>query len=430
MVVVVGGGGNTIPGHPRSEGLGVKFHIVSSDPELLSLSRELASEFPQCVWTITLVTPLTVDLEADLCLWDYQPGLNLPSKANWGTKHFVLVDSGVLRSFCAAHPQAQPGIALKPLLRGVLRALIAYAVSTNGSQRAIDLSSSLRSDRDDILQCLMQANLCLQQHDQQRTNFLSRVVHDFQAPLTAISGYCSLLLQNELGPLNEQQTTVLQRMHHSASRLSRMTRSMLELSVGRHVNHKPVLTQGDLGECLDQALHEVSPFLQEKQIKIEIDLDPPPFEFLFEPATMIQLLVNLLENASKFTPRLGLISVTAYPSFFEWRSHSTDSLQQGDRRRSHVEVFNSYRLDVKDSGPGIAAAHMSSIFEDYVSYAGDGNAGSGLGLAVCRMVMQRHGGKIWVENSPEGAVFSCVFPVQMNEKLPMPQRLPQTAQRV
>ena len=92
-----------------------------------------------------------------------------------------------------------------------------------------------------------------------------------------------------------------------------------------------------------------------------------------------------------------------------------DPSQQSERRRTQVEVLNSYRIDVKDSGPGIAPAHLGSIFEDYVSYGGKGIGGSGLGLAVCRMVMQRHMGKIWVENSSQGAVFSCVFPRLIDE---------------
>src|SRR5664280_1608893 len=152
-----------------------------------------------------------------------------------------------------------------------------WDVSAIGSQAHDDrtsIANSLRADRDEILQCLIQTNLKLQEYDQDRTTFLARAVHDFRAPLTAISGYCGLLLGEPLGPLTESQREVLRRMQHSTKRLSRMAAAMFQLSVGRHVKRRLDLQRGDIRECMEQALHEITPFADDKAIAITTDLAP------------------------------------------------------------------------------------------------------------------------------------------------------------
>src|SRR5581483_4755159 len=100
---------------------------------------------------------------------------------------------------------------------------------------------------------LLRTILRLQEYDRERTNFLARAVHDFRAPLTALSGYCGLLLDGPLGAL-ETQREVLQRMQNSIQRLSRMASAMLLLSAAAHVKARPNLMRGDLAGRLDQSL--------------------------------------------------------------------------------------------------------------------------------------------------------------------------------
>jgi signal transduction histidine kinase len=130
-------------------------------------------------------------------------------------------------SFTKAREQPKRPFSLKPVTRACLSAFLGFAASTFHDR--ISAAHSLRADRDEMLQCL------LQEYDQDRTNFLARAVHDFRAPLTATSGYCGLLLSEALGPLTDDQKEVLRRMQHSTKRLSRMASAMFELSVGRHI---------------------------------------------------------------------------------------------------------------------------------------------------------------------------------------------------
>ena len=276
------------------------------------------------------------------------------------------------------------------------------------------LADDLRVERDEMLQFLVQANLKLQENDQERINFLARSVHDFRAPLTAISGYCGLLLEEEFGPLTPEQQSVLGRMLHSATRLSRISNGMFQLSAPRNVDQRLNLEQADIRDCLDHALHEVALILEDKRISIAAEIEPVPGALLFEKSQMEQTLVNLLDNACKFTPRDGTIEIRGYPFFWERRTrHSASPGRTVERRVTHDKVFNSFRLDIRDSGPGIPAVHVDRIFDEFTSCGGgQDRSGGGLGLAICRMILQRHQGRIWAESDPSGTVFSFVLPLQ------------------
>jgi signal transduction histidine kinase len=305
---------------------------------------------------------------------------------------------------------AEANILLKPITRASLSAFLGMAVSA--FQERLGTATSLRADRDEILQCLIQSNLKLQEYDQDRTNFLARAVHDFRAPLTATCGYCGLLLSEALGPVNEDQKEVLRRMQHSVKRLSRMASAMFELSVGRQVKRKLDLREADIQECIEQALHEVNPFVDGKRLTITVDLEPPPAPLYIEAGQIEQVVVNLLDNACKFTPRGGEINLRGYPFFWERRSFRDFSVYESDRRHRNSRFANAYRIDIQDSGPEIPWEHLDNIFEEYTSYGGgQDRSGGGLGLAICRMIVTSHEGRVWGENTDQGPRFSFVIPL-------------------
>ena len=74
---------------------------------------------------------------------------------------------------------------------------------------------------------------------------------------------------------------------------------------------------------------------------------------------------------------------------------------------------NSFRIDIRDSGPGIPSDHLSRIFEEYATYSGgQDRSGGGLGLAICKMILQQHQGRVWAESGLQGAIFSIVIPYE------------------
>jgi signal transduction histidine kinase len=388
----------------------IEISFVSSDRELRTLLREVLAEIREPRCSLTTVAKLEeTQPEADLWLWDYEPGKPLPLKAGFGaSRHLFLVDRKNLAEFRAAIAPAEANVLLKPVTRNTLKASVGLAVSAHWE--GVSAATSLREERDDLLQCLIQTSLRLQDYDHERTAFLARAVHDFRAPLTAVSGYCGLLLGEHLGTLNETQKEVLQRMQHSARRLSRMAAAMFELSVGRHVKRCPHLVQNDIRECLEQALHEIMTFAEEKRIAITTDLAPCDFPLYFEAGQIEQVLINILDNACKFTPKAGMIEVFGYAYFWERRS-SRSAVPTAQRRHVDRSDPNCYRIDIRDSGAPIPSEHLHRIFEEYTSYDGSGDrSGGGLGLAIARMIMAQHDGQVWAENTAFGPRFSLVLP--------------------
>ena len=400
--------------------------LVSEDRDLYNLCRESLAEIPGHNWYVSAIGSQEYDDGSELWLWDYHPGMALPEFTTHSpSKHLFLVHRKDLAGF-RSRASADAHILLKPVTRATLAAFLGLAVSARDDRTS--MANSLRADRDEILQCLIQTNLKLQEYDQDRTTFLARAIHDFRAPLTAISGYCGLLLGEPLGPLTESQREVLRRMQHSTKRLSRMAAAMFQLSVGRHVKRRLDLQRGDIRECLEQALHEIAPFADDKAIAITTDLGTCDHPLYFEAGQIEQVLINVLDNACKFTLRAGAIEIHGYPYFWDRRTTKSSLPPAAERRRHTVPEPNTYRMDIRDSGNAIPAEHIDHIFEEYTSYAGGRDrSGGGLGLAISRMIITQHDGRVWAENTELGPMFSIVLPVHRPEAIHTVEQMLRTA---
>jgi signal transduction histidine kinase len=384
--------------------------LVSEDRELYRACLEILDEILAQPWTLSAASAADSVSHADLCIWDYQAEGPLPNCGDgFSSKHLYLVSRKDLPGFRQRTAVSEANVLLKPVTPVTLAAFLGFAVSSCKN-------NPRREDRADILQCLVQTNLTLQEYDQDRTSFLARAVHDFRAPLTALTGYCGLMLDESFGPINPAQREVLGRMRRSAQRLSRMSTAMFQLSISRQVKKRPTLEQGDLRECLDQVLHEIAPFAGERQITITRELEAGDEGLLFEPGQMEQVLINILDNACKFTPRAGVIEVRGYPFFWERRSEQSGMAPGMERRRLVNQDPNSYRIDITDSGEAIPQEHLDTIFEEYASYSsGRDRSGGGLGLAICRLIVNQHGGRVWAENTDRGPMFSIILPLDRSQ---------------
>jgi signal transduction histidine kinase len=385
--------------------------LISADGELPRLCREILNEFHNLDWQLTEALPATCPPDADLYIWDGPTGFEMARATDRPfSRHLFLVHRNDVGQFHQDLGGAGAAIILKPVTRACLSAFLGFAASSHWERPYA--ATALRAERDDMLQCLIQSNLRLQEYDQDRTNFLARAVHDFRAPLTAAGGYCGLLLSEALGAVTAEQKEVLRRMQNSIKRLSRMAAAMFELSVGRQIRLQPDLREADLRDCVEQAMHEITPFADSKDISISVDLDSEAGALHMERGQIEQVLINILDNACKFTPRNGVIDIRGYPHFWERRARR-GSIPAMDRRTAESRLPNCYRVDIRDSGPRIPREHLEKIFEEYTSYAGGKDrSGGGLGLAICRMIITAHEGRIWAENTEQGPQFSFVLPVR------------------
>lgn len=349
---------------------------------------------------------------ADLTIWDVdeRPAPVPLSGESLSQQNIFLMSRGQTTLFRDAAESAAT-ILLKPLTEGPLRVCIEQALNRKrGTPHHLDTNAK------SLLQFTLEAIVKLQEYDQGRTNFIARAVHDFRAPLTALKGYCGLLLDQQLGPLRAGEAEVLIRMRHSVERLSRMAEDMFQLAVGSRCDPKPNLQEVDVSACVHQAVHEVRPFIDAKQLQLTVETDELSRPARVDPAQIEQVLINILDNASKFTPRAGSISIKEYPFFWERRWTKAAAPGSLDRRRADAYVPNACRIDIRDSGPSIPPNQLPKIFEEYISFkGGQDRSGAGLGLAICKLIISRHQGRIWAESNGHGNLFSIVIPFAPSE---------------
>lgn len=384
--------------------------LVSDDPYLLDLCRRALQALCGDDFTLFIGQPDNMHIPVDVRIYDIDNVSGRSDLLDGGISHqdVFIVDRERVESLGETFPGILASILLKPVTEGPLRLCLGQALKRCGP---------IQSDSKALLQFMLEAIVKLQEYDQDRTNFLARGMHDFRAPLTALKGYCGLLLDQQLGLVQPYQAEVLTRMKHSIDRLSRMAEDMFQLSVGNRFDFKPDLQEADFSACLDQAVHELTPFIDEKRISLTVDVQPPPDPMCFDPSQIEQVLINVLDNACKFTPRRGSIEINGYPCFSERRHAVLSALAPGaERRRTTVYKPNAYRIDICDSGPAIPPSQLLTIFEEYTSCGGDQDrSGAGLGLAICKLIISRHNGRIWAESNGERTVFSFVLPFARSE---------------
>lgn len=221
-----------------------------------------------------------------------------------------------------------------------------------------------------------------------KREFLQMISHDVRSPLTAIQGTIALIATGAFGEFNEKGRTTVERAYDSVNRIVSLVDGLLDLDkleVGKMQMEMDVI---DLNAVVSRSVHSVS-FLADKQ-QITINIPSQALEIFADGPKLIQVIVNLLANAIKFSPNNSTITV-AYkeiPSFVEVR--------------------------IKDEGRGIPAEHMSQIFERFSQVRASDHSekgGKGLGLAICKSIIEAHGGNIGVESEVgKGSTFWFTIP--------------------
>ena len=223
-----------------------------------------------------------------------------------------------------------------------------------------------------------------------RGALLSSISHDLRTPLTAIATAASVLSQS--GPLaDERRVEFATTIYDEAMSLARLVTNLLHMTrletAGLNLRREWVSLEDPVGG----ALTRLEGALAGRPINLEIPPDLPPVRI--DDVLVEHLLINLLENAAKYTPAGSPIDITA-----------------------RVEAERVV-LEVADRGPGIPAGQEQRIFEKFVRGDGHRDGGFGLGLAICRAIAQAHGGTIVALDRPGGgAVFRVSLPLEQETK--------------
>lgn len=238
----------------------------------------------------------------------------------------------------------------------------------------------------------------LQRLTQARRQMTADIAHDLRSPLSVISGYAEALNDGKL-PGTPEVYAVL---HQEALRLNRLVEDLRLLSLADAGELRLERQPADLGSMYNRLLARHAIAAGEKGIRMQVEVAPDLPQIVVDVERLAQVLDNLVLNAFRHTPTGGEVRLSAR------RSPPPAELKQ-------TSAAEGVLLQVRDTGPGIAAEDLPFIFERF--YRGDRarphTGESGLGLAISRSIVQAHGGVIWAENHPQGgALFSLWLPLQ------------------
>jgi two-component system NtrC family sensor kinase len=231
----------------------------------------------------------------------------------------------------------------------------------------------------------------LKKLDRIKSDFVHTVSHDLRSPLTAILGYVELI--ERMGPVNDLQRDFIRRVLVSVQSITHLVDNLLELGrieSGFDVRKESVrldLVARYSADGLKKSLAEKGHHLQ-----ISMPQNLPPI--LANSVQLRQVMDHILDNAIKYTPAGGTISVSG-------------QIEQ-----------DQIILRVSDSGIGIPATDLPFIFDKfYRAYnASSDVSGTGLGLAIVKSIVENHGGRIWVESTlGKGTVFTIVLPLAQGQ---------------
>lgn len=242
---------------------------------------------------------------------------------------------------------------------------------------------------------LSRANEKLQKLDEVKSNFISIVAHQLRTPLSGIKWTLSMLLFGDMGPLNNDQKTFLMKSYESNTRMINLVNDMLVadgFQSGRiHYGFRYI----DIIDLMDNVLFEMNPQASKRNITISYK---SKFENLpqayVDPGTMRAVLQNLLENSIKYTMNGGKIEI--------------------DVKKEDAHLLFS----IADNGIGIPEDQVKNIF---VKFFRARNAikqetdGSGLGLYITKSIIEKNGGKIWLDSiEGKGSIFYFTIPLKEN----------------
>lgn len=209
-----------------------------------------------------------------------------------------------------------------------------------------------------------------------RRDFVANVSHELKTPLTAIRGFAEPLLDGEVD--EAQSTEFLERILVNLDRMQHLVDDLLDLTRIESGGWTPELHEVEVGSAVTQVWHRIEPLAAARHVELQLDVAGPD-RALADPDGLEQILANLLDNAVRYSPEGGTVTVTVRPA----------------------AGGSSLRLEVVDEGSGIPAVDIDRVFERFYRVdAGRSReaGGTGLGLSIVKHLVAAHGGKVGIDS--------------------------------
>ncbi|MBI5531762.1 MAG: PocR ligand-binding domain-containing protein [Deltaproteobacteria bacterium] len=253
----------------------------------------------------------------------------------------------------------------------------------------------------------------LKELDKLKSNFIATVSHELRTPLTSIIGYSEMLSEGIAGDLAADQKEFVVTIREKGEQLLGLIMSLLDLSKLESGTSSLQKAELMVAEVLGDVVSNLKPVARKKSVDLVVgDVDPRATKIHADPTKLRQVLLNLADNALKFTPDEGKIVLSAAVVADENAADDEDGVGFSllSPAKSYVEIR------VADSGIGIPASERDKVFEAF--YQVDSSStreygGTGLGLAIVKRLVEAHDGKVRIEdNTPCGTVVVVAIPVQ------------------
>lgn len=228
----------------------------------------------------------------------------------------------------------------------------------------------------------------LHEVDQMKKEFVGIISHELRTPLTSLQALLTVLEAGVLGELSEKTRKRIRGAEADVDRLIRLINELLDIEKMESGKLDMIFSECVLDEILDRSINSVRAFADQKEITITAEKTDE--YFVADADRIVQVIINILSNAIKFSPAASTITISANPTI------------------ERIEVR------ITDQGRGIPAEELASVFDRFKQVELDDErtkGGSGLGLAICKAVIEQHGGKIGVQSDEgKGSTFWFTIP--------------------
>ena len=235
---------------------------------------------------------------------------------------------------------------------------------------------------------LQEKNLELIKLDELKNRFISMATHEIRSPLTSIQGYTDIILSGDVGEVNHKTGRMLGVIRRNADRITALSTDLADTQVIGSGRLRLETGLVHIGDLVTMVVDEIQPLLDARKQRLVRRVPDDLSLILGDETRLIQVMVNLLDNACKFSPKGNEILLEA------------------------LEEEGCIKVRVTDSGLGIRKEDLPKLFEPFPDIEKPKNIhGTGLGLSICKGILDLHGGEIWAESEGKETKFTFSIPI-------------------